>query len=38
MPNQSYTPVSPHPLQLTEQTLWLAGQRYDPVRELGRGK
>ena len=38
MPNQSYTPATPHPLQLTEQTLWLAGQRYDPVRELGRGK
>ena len=38
MPHQSNTPASPHPLQLTEQTLWLAGQRYDPVRELGRGK
>lgn len=38
MPNQTYSPASPHPLQLTEQTLWLSGVKYNPVRELGRGK
>ena len=38
MQPDTLSPPSPHALRLQEQTLWLANQPYQLIRELGRGK
>ena len=38
MQPDTLSPPSPHALHLQEETLWLANQPYQMIRELGRGK